>query len=93
MILEIRPFLPLWWLIVIQPLGLASAWMARVHEGSRHEAHCQRAFLVLLLAVGVTTLAAALTGPGSCLVSGTTLAIMVLAAVSDFDKGKKALAR
>jgi hypothetical protein len=50
-------------------------------------------FLLLFALVGVTTLSAAMTSPAWCLVCGTTLAVMLLAAVWDFDNGKTALAR
>ena len=70
---------------IIQVAGLASAWLARVGEGSARQAHYQGAFLVLLALMGLTTVAAAVWGPGPCLMSGTTLAVMVLAATWDFS--------
>ena len=47
----------------------------------------------LLAAVGFTTLAAAVTCPDTCVMTGTTLAVMLMAVIWDFDKGKKALRR
>jgi hypothetical protein len=91
--LEVRPFLPLWWLAGVQTLGLASAWFARIHQGSHRQSGSQWLFLTLLALVGATTLAAALTSPAGSVVCGTTLAVMVLTAVWDFDSGRKALAR
>ncbi len=93
MIAEFEPFLPLWWYAVVQGIGLGSAWFARLHVGSRRQSAMQWLFLLLMALVGATTLAAALTSPAGCLVCGTTLAVMVLAAVWDFDKGRKALVR
>ncbi|HEY1603509.1 MAG TPA: hypothetical protein VGG64_28155 [Pirellulales bacterium] len=93
MLHEVRPFLPLWWLAAIQILGLASAWLARVHQGSHRQPASQWVFLLLMALVGATTLAAALTSPSGSVVCGTTLAVMVLAAVWDFDYGRKAMAR
>jgi hypothetical protein len=93
MLLETRPFLPIWWLAAVQCLGLTCAWLARVHQGSRRQSSWQWLFLLLFALVGVTTLSAAMTSPAWCLVCGTTLAVMLLAAVWDFDKGKTALAR
>lgn len=93
MLSEIPFFLPPWWLALIQPLGLASAWLARVQVGSRRQAHFEWVFLTLLGLVGFTTLAAAVTCPDTCVMTGTTLAIMLLAVIWDFDKGKKALRR
>jgi len=93
MILETQTLLPMWWLTVVLPLGLASAWLARVHEGSRRQSASQWMFLVLLALVGATTLGAAITTPAWCLVCGTTLAVMVLAAVWDFSSGRKAAVR
>jgi|GEM_PF-4167011 len=93
MLSDIELFLPSWWLTVIQPLGLASAWLARVQVGSRRQAHYEWVFLALLFMVGSTTLVAALTCPDTCVMTGTTLALMLLAVIWDFDKGKKALRR
>lgn len=91
--IEVQPFLPLWWLAVVQVFGLVSAWMLRVHEGSHQQSSWQFVFFISLAMVGLTTLAAALTGPCWCLVSGSTLAVMVLTVVWDFDAGKRVLAR
>ncbi len=93
MLSEVPFFLPPWWLALIQPLGLVSAWLARVQVGSRRQAHFEWAFFVLLAAVGFTTLAAAVTCPDTCVMTGTTLALMLMAVIWDFDKGKKALRR
>lgn len=93
MILETQMCLPLWWVSAVLPLGLASAWLARVHEGSRNQSTAQWMFVVLLALVGATTIGAAAATPAWCLTCGTTLAIMVLAAIWDFSSGRKAYAR
>ena len=49
-------------------------------------------FFLSMAAVGLTTIAAALTSPTGSVVCGTTLAAMVLTTVWDFDNGRKALA-
>ncbi|HEY4313740.1 MAG TPA: hypothetical protein VGN12_30135 [Pirellulales bacterium] len=90
---ELRPFLPLWWFAAVQALGLVSAWFARVHQGSHRQAAFHAVFFLSLAAVGGTTLVAAVTSPAGALITGTTLAIMVLTTVWDFNNGKKALAR
>jgi len=75
---EFRPFLPLWWFATVQILGLASAWFARMHQGSHRQASFHAVFFLLLALVGATTLVAAITSPAGSLVTGTTLATMVL---------------
>ncbi len=90
---DLRPFLPLWWFAAVQALGLVSAWFARVHQGSHRQAAFHGVFFLLLGAVGVTTIVAAVTSPAGSLTTGTTLAVMVLTTVWDFNSGKKALAR
>jgi hypothetical protein len=71
-------------LAVIQVIGLASACLARMGEGSIRQTSCQRLFLGCLALVGVSTMLAMHVGPGACIVSGATLAAMVLTATWDF---------
>ena len=73
-----------WTLGLIQMAGLASAWLARMSEGSRSQASCQWLFLVFLAVMGLTTMATVALGPRYWLASGTTLAVMVLGAIWDF---------
>jgi hypothetical protein len=70
-------------LSVIQIAGLASAWLARMSEGSSHQAPFQWLFFALLAVVGATTMGSIAVGTG-WLASGGTLSIMVLAAIWDF---------
>ncbi len=67
----------------VQIAGLASAWLARLSEGSGRQSPCQWLFFGLLAAVGVTTMASIALDTG-WLTSGATLAAMVLAAIWDF---------
>jgi hypothetical protein len=71
-------------LAIIQTIGLASACLARMGEGSIRQASCQRLFLGCLAMVGVSTMLALHVGPGACIGSGATLAVMVLTATWDF---------
>jgi len=73
------------WLIgSIQVVGLVSAWLARMSEGSPSQAWCQRLFFGSLLLVGFMTLAVVALGTRYWLFPGATLATMILAAVWDF---------
>lgn len=73
-----------WSLFFIQIAGLSSAWLARLSEGSRNQASCQRLFFALLGLVGVATMATVALGPRYWLASGATLSAMVLGAIWDF---------
>jgi hypothetical protein len=77
------PFL-VWTFGFIQIAGLASAWLARLSEGSPRQASCQWLFLGCFGLLGLVTMASAAVGPRFWLVSGTTLSIMVLGAIWDF---------
>jgi hypothetical protein len=74
----------LWGLGSIQVAGLISAWLARLSEGSRRQACCQRLFFGCLGLIGLTTMASLALGPKYWLPSGMTLSIMVVGAVWDF---------
>ena len=71
-------------LAIIQALGLASACLARIGEGSIRQTSCQRLFLGCMALVGVSTMFSMFVGPGACVASGATLAVMVLTATWDF---------
>ena len=71
-------------LAIIQGVGLASACLARWGEGSIRQTSFQRFFLGCLALVGAATMAAMLVGPGACVMSGATMAVMVLTATWDF---------
>ncbi len=71
-------------LAAVQIIGLASACLTRIGERSTRQASYQLIFLGCLSLVGLATLISMLIGPGTCMVSGTTLAVMALTATWDF---------
>ncbi|HWC91289.1 MAG TPA: hypothetical protein VG433_16585, partial [Pirellulales bacterium] len=74
----------------IQAVGLLSAWLARFTEGSHNQHWYQWLFFLCLLVLGLATIAALLSSPAACVVTGATLSVMVLAATWDFSAGKSA---
>jgi hypothetical protein len=81
----------LWLLIAAQLVGVASAWLARLSEGSPCQAASQYAFFGVLPLMGVATAVAVDVGPGCWLACSTTLAFMVLTVTCDF-RGSRAAA-
>ncbi len=73
-----------WFLAGVQVIGLLSAWLARLSEGSCNQVWCQRLFVACLAIMGMTTMAFVAVGTRQWLASGTTMSVMVLAAVWDF---------
>jgi hypothetical protein len=80
----------LWCFGAVQALGLASAWLSRVSEGSLLQPWFQRLFLVSLLLSGVATLCAPAMGGVYWLISSATLGAMVVMAVCDFRQERRA---
>jgi hypothetical protein len=78
------PTTALAFLVVIQIIGLASAWMTRLGEGSVTQRFYQAFFVGWLSLVGLATFGALMLGPESCMICGTTLAVMALTATWDF---------
>lgn len=74
----------IWTLALIQGLGLTSAWLARLSEGSRGQASCQWLFFGCLALVGLTAMATVTLGPRYWLTSGATLGVMIVGAIWDF---------
>jgi hypothetical protein len=72
-----------WFLGLIQVAGLASAWLARLNEGSARQAWWHRLFVGCLGLVGLSTMVFVVFGARYWLVSGATLSAMILAAVWD----------
>ena len=70
----------------VQVLGLGSAWLTRRSEGSPLQSAIQAFFFVALLLVGIATIVAIGLGPACWLASGTTLSLMVVGAVCEFDR-------
>ena len=81
-----------WLLITVQLLGLFSAWIARLSEGSSRQAVAQRFFLGSLALVGTGTLLSLGLGPSYWLSSGVVLSLMVLATTCDFKPSREAAA-
>ena len=81
-----------WLLGLVQVLGLTSAFVARLAEGSRRCGSCQRLFLAFLLLIGAATMVAVVLGPGFWLTSAVTLALMVLTVTSDLGRSGEAAA-
>jgi hypothetical protein len=73
-----------WLLIAVELLGLASAVVARVSEGSRRENWCQRIFLAVMGVVGIVAIISLGFGPDCWLAAGGTFSLMVLIATTDF---------
>jgi hypothetical protein len=84
-----NPPLLVWLFVVLQVLGLASGWWARLCVGSALQSLSQSLFFVALTAVGTLTMIALLMGPGACIISGATLSVMVLIATWDFSQGRQ----
>ena len=82
--LSLEPTLLIYGLAIVQVIGLASACLARIGEGSIRQTSCQRLFFGCMALVGVATVLAMHVGPGACVFSGATLAVMVLTATWDF---------
>jgi hypothetical protein len=77
-------------LVSVQVLGLLSATLARLTEGSSYQGSSHRLFLGCLALVGLTTMGALiLVGSGGWLTSGTTFSLMVLAATCDFRRSDR----
>ena len=87
------PAAAVWTVVALQAAGLLSACVLRVDRGSRRQTPYHCVFLVLLGLVGLSTLWAAAWGPIPCLFSGTTLAVMSLAATCDFESGRRVMVR
>ncbi len=81
-----------WSLASIQLIGLLSACLARLSEGSVRQVACQRFFLACLLLVGLGTIASLTLIPAYWVASGTTLSLMVLAATCDFRRCPQSMA-
>ena len=71
-------------LVVVQVGGLASAWLARISEGSHRQGMSQWLFLICLAAAGLATIASLQLNVGGWFLSGTSLSLMVLGATCDF---------
>jgi len=73
-----------WLLAIVVPLGLASAWAARLSHGARCERPCQWIFLALLVVVAVSTGLSLRLEPAYWLISAGAFSAMVLTVLCDF---------
>ncbi len=79
-----------WAFVLLQLLGILTAWFARITEGSSVQALFQWVFLLSLLLIGVATMWAWQSGGAYWLLSCATLGAMTLAAVCDFQNADRA---
>jgi hypothetical protein len=77
-----------WLLIAVQAMGIASAGLARLSVGSSRQALFQWMFILLLGFVAAATGVAAVSGPHNWLMSGATLAVMIMMVVCDFRQSQ-----
>jgi len=77
-------------LLLTQFIGLGSAWLTRVAEGSRHQQASHQLFFVCLLLAGLATACAVPLGPGYWLACGAVFALMVITATSQFTSANDA---
>ena len=74
-----------WSMGLLQVAGLVSAWLARFSEGSPRQTYCQWFFMACLGLVGFSIMLSMAFGTRYWLASGTTLSVMILAAIWDFS--------
>jgi hypothetical protein len=80
----------LWIFIAAQLLGVVSAWLVRLSEGSICQSVGQYMFFCFLPLIGVAAMVAWAIGPGCWLGCSTTLAVMVLTVTCDFRGSREA---
>ncbi len=76
----------LWILATIQILGMASAWLARLSQGSANQDRWQRLFFFSLLAVGGATMLSLRLPPACWCVSAVLFTLTILVVVCDFRR-------
>lgn len=84
--------LTVWYLVSVLIVGQASAWSARVSEGSRLQTLFQRLFFACLALVGASTMISLWWGPCCCVLSGASLAGMAVVATWDLRGSGRAAA-
>lgn len=78
-------------LALVQAMGVASTFLARMGEGRPCQALCQYLFLCCMMLVAGSTLVAFVMGPGYFITAGLCMAWMVIGAVWDFRGGRVAV--
>lgn len=76
-------------LLCVQVLGLGITWLTRVTSGCEMQCFCQKLFLVCFGLVSVATMVGMMLGTVYCLMSGVSLSVMALGAVSDLRPNSK----
>jgi hypothetical protein len=81
-------------LVLLQAAGLASAWLARLTLRARPAAAatCQAVFYTLLSLVALSTMISLTASPAMWLLSGGTLALMILTVLCDFSAAAQPVA-
>ncbi|HEX7450179.1 MAG TPA: hypothetical protein VF306_21650 [Pirellulales bacterium] len=79
----LNPVWLFWCLAVVHGVGLLSACLTRLSEGSAGHARLQRVFVGCLSLAGLATMASLTLGPNTCMVSGATLVVTILMATWD----------
>lgn len=79
----IDPVWLFWCLAAVHAIGLLSACLTRMSEGSVGQARFQRLFVCCLALTGLATTASLALGPHTCMVSGATLVVTILTATWD----------
>ena len=79
----------LWLFGGVQLLGMTSAWIARLSEGTVHQAFCQRLFFLSLVLMGLATMLTAAARPGLWMTSAVTLALSLLVVICDFQHASR----
>jgi hypothetical protein len=79
-----------WLLLAVQLVGVLSACVARLSEGSPCQGTSQRMFFGALMLVGGATVVALAVSPGCWLACATSLAVMVLTVTCDLRGGLEA---
>ncbi len=74
----------LWLLASVPFLGIGTAWLVRLTEGSAGQRAFQALFFGVMVLMGAATVVALAVGPGCWVACSTTLAVMVLTATLDF---------
>lgn len=76
-------------LATVQVLGMATAWLARLSQGSAHQRRCQRLFFISLIAVGGATMMSLRLNPVCWLISAVIFTLTIMIVVCDFSRGRR----
>ena len=82
-IYSLDPHVVFWILLAVEAIGLTSASLVRLSAGCRSHQSCQWLFFACLALVGCGSVVAMVVSPMCWLLSGGTLAMMIVAVVWD----------